>query len=746
MDISGVVVGILTSAMSRFDNKELAFGIGAGILVVALGIEIYFHFRRHRPLIAPIRQLTSGLRQFKNPAGQSDNNPINQADRVFDAAPQQLKTLWRAYKQHLLPDTKTGNYINLVDPRLWFSVESLPGRGYEQWCATWAGIFLTVGLLFTFIGLSAALLKVGNIDGADSAAMKTAITGILGVSSAKFITSIAGLIAYIGFSLVTRRYHSSQREAVSALADAVQHLTVPLTPELLLYEQNETSRKQLARLDRFTDDLAIAIDGKLRERLADLGATFGGHIDGIKTTLPEATNQPIVNELNRIGDKIGQGNEEAIRTMLKEFLEGLQHGTGDSLEQAAKSLEDAAKQLGTAKGSIDTSGEKFGKDIEGAAAALTKAAEQMTNGVGGRSKDLEKKIGQLGDTINGIVTQLHQVPGDISKALTETLKKLTTAVEDLKDGIAQGGEVAGKNLKDAASSAGDTLQQKIDQVSDKLDLVVGTLGQIPNSIDGALNATLSKLNNAIDALVERLGQGGVDGGQALREGGQDAGERMKELVEQAGSDFDRAIARTTESLVDWLTELERSIQTFSISLDKTESVLKTLPGSVAEQVRNLNDAGQTFKAAGQTVADAGGTLREAAQPLQETATAIQSGLSQIRRGVEDGEANRQRTVKAVQTVLDALKAAADAAQHTFKLHAERFGRADEALAKALTELRSGVDVVSKQTQEIFVQYDKHISQSFGSLQAVAEELQEVAEDLGDSCKQLAESNRQSPRR
>lgn len=357
------IVDGLTWLIARFDNKELAFGISLGILTAAIGIGVFFHFWRHRPFVKPIERLASELGNI--PADPTADEKISQAGQILSTAPTRLQALWREYRKHLVSDPKTGGYLNLVDPRLWFSLESLPGRGYEQWCSTWAGVFLTIGLLFTFIGLSAALLKVGGIDGADSAAMKAAITGILGVSSAKFITSIAGLLAYIGFSLVNRRYQSSQRQAAIDLADAVQHLSIPLSPELLLFEQNETASKQLDRLDRFTDDLAIAIDGKLESRLKDLTAAFEKQLDNIGQTLPQATATPIVDVLGKIqqalpeatanpivaalhglGDKIGQGNAEGMRNMLGEFLTGLHGGAGDKMQGSRSLPPQAATDIG----------------------------------------------------------------------------------------------------------------------------------------------------------------------------------------------------------------------------------------------------------------------------------------------------------------------------------------------------------------------------------------------------------------
>ncbi len=219
----GPVVDLLSWAIGAFDNKDLAFAIALGILVMAAFIFLFLHFWRHRRWVKPIRRLSKTLKKLQATDDDAETRLI-QADKVFGAE-KNLTKLWQEYRKHLIRNPKAAGYVNLIDPRIWFSLESLPGRGYEHWCSTWAGVFLTIGLLFTFIGLSAALLKVGGIDGGDSAAMKAAITGILGVSSAKFITSIAGLIAYIFFSLVTRRYQASQKTAVHELTDAVQHLS-----------------------------------------------------------------------------------------------------------------------------------------------------------------------------------------------------------------------------------------------------------------------------------------------------------------------------------------------------------------------------------------------------------------------------------------------------------------------------------------------------------------------------------------
>ena len=700
----------LTWAISRFDNKDLAFAIAFGILAAAFAIWAFLYFSRHRPWVRPIRKLAVALRTLRGD-GTDATGRLVKADEVFESEPD-IEPLWREYRKHLQPDPQAHGYLNLVDPRFWFSVESLPGRGYEHWCATWAGVFLTVGLLFTFVGLSAALLKVGSINGADSAAMKAAITGILGVSSAKFITSIAGLIAYIGFSLITRHYQSIQHAAARDLADAVQHLSLPLTPELLLYEQNDTARRQLMRMERLTDDLAVAIDGKLEQRLRTLAADFGQQLGTIQHDLPSATVKPIVDAIQNMSQTVAQ-----------EFSKQVQQTAGGQIDTVAERFAAVAVELARIKDGMGGAGDAFGRDIRIAATELRDAAGKMGQGLDLRSKELGQIIGQFGGTLDTISTTLGTVPGNIDRALNTTLDRLADAIGALVNRLAEGGESgataltagceeAGDRLKASASQAGQDLKETIGAVGVKLDSIAGALGQVPDDISRALSGTLTKLTAAVDQLTGRLAEGGRDGGDALREGGQQAGAEIERTVVRAGSEFDRLVTLATSKLVEQFaaaqTGLETAIQDLASRLQTVESSLKT---------------------AGQTVTGASSALEQATQPVLQIATTMGTSIDQIRQGVADAAMIQNQTSQAVQLALDGLKKAADAAERTFKTHEDRFGHADEALANALSGLRDGVEQVTKATQGVFAEYETHISSAVGSLGAVAAELQEAAEEL-----------------
>ena len=122
-----------------------------------------------------------------------------------------------------------------------------PKHSYDKWAGTFAGVFLTLGLLFTFVGLSAALFKVGDA-GADAVHLREAINGILSVSSAKFITSIAGIIFFILWTIIARWFVSSQLNVIDRFASRVQSLSTMLSPEVILIDQLMAAREQTDRM------------------------------------------------------------------------------------------------------------------------------------------------------------------------------------------------------------------------------------------------------------------------------------------------------------------------------------------------------------------------------------------------------------------------------------------------------------------------------------------------------------------
>lgn len=147
----------LAWAIGGFDNRDLAFFIALLILLGALAVFLAMHLRGLRPWVNAVRRLTGGLGKIVADQTATPEQRIALADGLFGRSPG-LLPLWQPSRVDLRPSPQANGYRNLLDPRQWFAVEAPPGPGYEQWCGTLAGVLLTLGLLFSVIGLPPALL------------------------------------------------------------------------------------------------------------------------------------------------------------------------------------------------------------------------------------------------------------------------------------------------------------------------------------------------------------------------------------------------------------------------------------------------------------------------------------------------------------------------------------------------------------------------------------------------------------
>ncbi len=201
---------IILTPIALFTGKPLAVGLALTFWAPPLLLWLGVMLPAERQFVGKLQRIATGLRALRQSEG-SQQSHFAEADTIFEAS--DLALAWRRYRSSVeFEDGKASSY---ADPGDFFSLAYLPGHGYPKWSATLAGVFLTVGLFFTFVGLSAALLKLAG-DGHEPlspAQLKIAVEGILAVSSVKFITSIAGILAYIFWSLVARQQSATQAHA-----------------------------------------------------------------------------------------------------------------------------------------------------------------------------------------------------------------------------------------------------------------------------------------------------------------------------------------------------------------------------------------------------------------------------------------------------------------------------------------------------------------------------------------------------
>ena len=134
------------------------------------------------------------------------------------------------------------------------------------------GLLVGAGLLFTFLGLAAALASAGEVvaEGVDQARRNAALRDLLGAASVKFITSLAGLCFSIFYALYRKRELALTERAFSTFLRALEERLPFRSSAYLLAEANALQEKQYAEVQRISTDFFVNLASTL-ERSFDTG-------------------------------------------------------------------------------------------------------------------------------------------------------------------------------------------------------------------------------------------------------------------------------------------------------------------------------------------------------------------------------------------------------------------------------------------------------------------------------------------
>ena len=681
MQVFETVTGFLVNAISHFSNKEIAFEAAYAILgasVLLWGVLVAWP---HHRFATAIRR---GVKKAKDVAATNGMNPEDRLaalDADLKGNPI-LADSWRPYREALRPyPQKEGLFTNTVDPYAWFAPERLPGRGYEKWASTLAGVSLTVGLLFTFVGLSAALFKVGDAS-TNTEMLRKAIGEILNISSAKFITSMAGIVAYIGWTVLARFYFK--------FASAVQRLSVMTTPEVLLLDQLAATNNQTDRLKRLFDDLTVAFDSSLTkvlaERLDSLPTAVG---DVLRPTL-ESTVRPVVAAIADMGGTIGAGNHAALEGMIAGLMTEIRGSAGREMEGLAQAMRETADELRSARSGIGAEGAEFGR-------TLTQAAEDMSASAKRLADTFESRLNEMDATLASGAQRLDQMGGSMSAAMEEGLRQAV-------DGIASA-------AREAAQAARGQAQAELAPLLAELKLLVGEIRASAEDSRGALVAggqeAAGQLQSALSVVSEHLAQ---------------ASSRASEEIVGAYQEATASVLQTVESSVAGYTAATDALAS---RLQTVERGFATLEGSIQRSTGRLDETGGAMATAGRTIGAATDQLRAAAAPVVSALQAVEGAASNT-------QASTRALVEAGETIraaIDALGGAAQSAGDAFKAYDDRFAGVDESLGRTVETLRNGIHTLGTPVTQVVSEYDRHFASAIEKLRGAIGELSEAVQDI-----------------
>jgi hypothetical protein len=662
-----------------FHSAEAGTGALLAIFILFLPYAVFVFAFRDVPWNRVMKRRIKALNEVVE-ASLSQEKAVARADEIMrDCA--FLGKRWKIYESEIVEDDDSSRRYNVLDPHEWFSVGRLVGHGYERWLSTMAGVALTLGLLFTFVGLSAALIRVGSV-GSDTEAMKEAINGLLAISSAKFITSIGGLVVYIALTLAARHFHLRQKRRSMELVDAIQGLTTPANPERLMHEQIVLSRKQLDRLEHFTDDLATALDKRMN-------ATLGARLDDLPTRLrtvvePAMTTcmNPVVSAISELGNGIVTSNQEGMQEMLSEFLRELRGSAGQEMESVARRMADFADVLEGMRGHLGESGQDFSKQLEGAAQALLSAASKIDEAFDARLSDVKVRFDRF------------------DEVLASNVDRFDALGEKLHGGVREGVSGAVAAIMESARSASETQRSAMSEsLAEMQGMLLSSAKQLSSSLESGGVSAMLKFSDEISESAQTISnQAKLEVGLALSGFGNS--------VEEVSHKFGAAVS----SLSDKLQHLEERI----VEATKESS----------EHAEKVAGAGVAMERAGVFAIEAGKAFVSVSEPIRKSMDTTNDNL----RDSMEVVLRMRESVSALESVMMSFGTMTASASALFANQDQRFAGLDSSAGAVIVTLRDEVDKLTIRVGSFFKEYDDHLSRGVGQLDLAVSRLQDLLEE------------------
>lgn len=673
------------------------------LLALLIIIWAFYQWVRFRIGLSSIAQ---AIRRASQIVAQSNNfqtqyetiRPHLEKDRIIGHC-------WRAFEETLiLPYSDQESIRYIKRPIVFFNQASLiSARINLRHYQAIPNMLVGIGLLFTFIGLIAALYFASQgFEAQDTAETQKALSQLLHAATFKFVTSVAGLLASLIFAWREKNHLHRLQTAIEKFCQQLELRMAFITPEQIAVEQLKETKDQHQQLERLNTDLAFSIAKALEQ--TTLASASSATLESMKDLVHSATNTlaaiesmhiSLGQKIGDLRDHFGAQNQDALEKLLREFISNLKAGAGTELEVLGNTLQILTENL---RGSLD-----FG-ELQSSVQTFAGSVQRL-EGVTQKADATGNTILSMRDQFTAIIQQLAHATklttdaaGHLALALNALSEQQTasdTATEQLK-------ELTGK-LNTAAIQVTESWQHYRKWFEEALRQAGGVFTDTEKAGQD-LGLRLHDLHNGLSNMQKTL--------EILLQG---LGERFGKGVDEAGGNFRENMEKAAKALNDNMNGFANSI----LLLQK-----------ITEQAAN-----------------AGSTLLEVHGALQTTAKNLNAGTQTLTNAVTEVKTSSGILGQQGQTATEALHRLADMANKvkgytdqltlTWDQHQQRFSNVDQSAAKMFQEINQGLNAYTSQIRGFVQELDQSLVKATDSLGGVVHGFTESVDELNVTLNKLS---------
>ncbi|WP_145523478.1 hypothetical protein [Yersinia rohdei] len=519
---------------------------------------------------------------------------------------QNVAEAWKEYRETHIVDDQDGKLVvrNAVRPSQFFNLDDL--HFTQGFWRIVPGLFVTIGLSLTFLGLISALNSMStSLDDGGSAALE----GLLTIASAKFIMSLTGLFCSIVFTIGLRSGTSQLEKTVHSLNSLIEKRLTFISLEDLSIRQLKATIESREHFRKLGLEMVAEIGRPLRE---DLPRAISESISSAIT--------PVIEQVSRLGN---DGVGEMVQSLSSRFSEDV----GRALTQASERISLAGDQIKLLAERMDQSSGKMGNEMESAIGRLGLAVETLREGMSQTAETATSAFNQGAEnllaTMNSTLQGIKDNTGDGARAMGEAAADMKAAAlgirTEMETAAKQGAEAAQARMSESASQASDAIGQAATNILSAFD---NTAGEITKATETMTQNASSQLLSPLSTIAEKL-----EGVMGMLDETSTALRRASDGIKEgaiASENASGSFRSSAQSLTDAANPIRSVMERIEISTRQLRESSENSLSAIANAAKtNAEQSAMTLSAAQETL---GGQQRA----VESTLTNLQSLITALR--------------------------------------------------------------------------------------------------------------------
>lgn len=465
-------------------------------VAVYLGQKILFELRAMHVAKISLADLV------RNPFGHGMDASVN---AIFLTLQQKSKYVcqWKRYFERA-SQNETDDKLR-VEPYLGAEV-LLYHTGYRAWMDTLPGLFVSFGVLGTFIGLAIGL---GGLSHADVNSMKTGIFVLLSGMRYAFVTSIVGIASGFAWSIFDRLSTQYLERQIDWHAEQLAMLLNPDEEEIFLQRMEKISKNQAEHLKTILTD---ALEQAMKPAFAGLQAGLDSQNILLEQQV-ELSRSQSADITQHLLDEITGGTKETMERFqtvvtttadMQETMLMVLDGVIDRFSTTEKIHTELLTHLQQTSSMVREQFERFTKVLSGLVDEMDDMGTEMRD-IGSQISNVQQHVQEMQAIEERLIPQLVALREDGTSMMSELQAHSKQHVQNIESQI-QLMASQWKDTREILQGTNETLQTSMKDFAENVDQGLSkTYLHFDNTLTGAVREVtklIEQLNGLYDELIE----------------------------------------------------------------------------------------------------------------------------------------------------------------------------------------------------------------------------------------------------